>query len=56
MTDQTHLNFLADVFDMHDGIYSIGDFVLMLGEWMYGFCPLVFAALVFKKCWDADAI
>ena len=56
MTDQTHLNFLADVFDMHDGIYSIGDFVLMLGEWMYGFCPLVFVALVFKKCWDADAI
>jgi hypothetical protein len=56
MTDQTHLNFLADVFDMHDAIYSIGDFGLMLGEWMQGFCPLVFVALVFKRCWDADAI
>ncbi len=23
MTDKTHLNFLADLFDMHDAIYSI---------------------------------
>ena len=37
-------------------IYSIGDFGLMLGEWMSGFCPFVFLALVFKKCWDADAV
>ena len=56
MTDQTHLNFLADVFDMHEAIYSIGDFGLMLGEWMQSFCPMVFLALVFKKCWDADAV
>jgi hypothetical protein len=56
MTDQTHLNFLADVFDMHDAIYSVGDFILMLGDWLAGFCPFVFIALVFKKCWDADAI
>ena len=56
MTDQTHLNFLADVFDMHDAIYSIGDFGLMLGEWMQSFCPFVFLALVFNKCWVADAI
>ena len=26
MTSKTHLNFLADVFDRGNGIYSIGDF------------------------------
>ena len=56
MTSDTHLNALADIFDFHSTIYSIGDFGLMLGEWMQSFCPFVFLALVFKKCWDADAI
>ena len=42
MTSETHLNFLADVFDMHDAIYSIGDFMLMLGEWFGVFAPFVF--------------
>ena len=56
MTSDTHLNALADIFDFHSAIYSIGDFGLMLGEWMSGFCPFVFLALVFNKCWDADAI
>jgi len=38
MTKDTHLNALADVFDLKgDGIYSIGDFLLMLGEWLGGF-------------------
>ena len=56
MTSDTHLNALADIFDFHSAIYSIGDGLLMLGEWLSGFCPMVFLALVFKKCWDADAI
>ena len=56
MTSKTHLNFLADIFDLHDAIYSIGDFGLMLGEWLQTFCPYVFLALVFRKCWDADAV
>jgi Family of unknown function (DUF5317) len=42
MTSYTHLNFLADVFDLKDGIYSIGDFLLMLGEWMSVFAPFLF--------------
>lgn len=38
MTKQTHLNFLADVFDMKsEGVYSVGDFLLMLGEWLWAF-------------------
>ena len=42
MTSETHLNFLADVFDLHNAIYSIGDFMLMLGEWFGVFAPFVF--------------
>jgi|FreactTroBogLake_1042271.scaffolds.fasta_scaffold32245_1 hypothetical protein len=42
MTSHTHLNFLADVFDLKDGIYSIGDFLLMLGEWLSAFAPFLF--------------
>ena len=42
MTSKTHLNFLADIFDLKDAIYSIGDFLLMLGEWFSVFAPFVF--------------
>ena len=50
MTKQTHLNFLADVFDLKsDGIYSVGDFMLMLGEWLWAFAPFVWAFAVVNK-------
>lgn len=42
MTSKTHLNALADIFDLKDAIYSIGDFLLMLGEWLWVFAPFVF--------------
>ena len=48
MTSQTHLNFLADVFDLGT-IYSIGDFTIMLGEWMLTFTPFIWGALVIRK-------
>jgi hypothetical protein len=48
MTSQTHLNFLADVFDL-GAIYSIGDFTIMLGEWMLTFTPFIWGALVIRK-------
>jgi hypothetical protein len=48
MTSKTHLNFLADVFDF-GSIYSIGDFSLMLGEWLFGFAPFLFAFDVVRK-------
>ncbi len=41
MTKHTHLNFLADVFDMHDAIYSVGDGFIYLGEWLFGFAPFI---------------
>jgi hypothetical protein len=49
MTPNTHLNFLADIFDMKDAIYSIGDFSLMLGEWFWAFAPFVFVFDVTRK-------
>jgi hypothetical protein len=49
MTSHTHLNALADIFDLKDGIYSIGDFLLMLGEWVGVFAPFVYVFDVTKK-------
>ena len=48
MTSKTHLNFLADVFDL-GSIYSIGDFLLMLGGWLFRFAPFVFLFDVVRK-------
>jgi hypothetical protein len=53
MTSQTHLNFLADVFDLGT-IYSIGDFAIMLGEWMLAFTPFIWGALVIRKLTDEE--
>ena len=52
MTSKTHLNFLADVFDLKEAIYSVGDFLLMLGEWLWSFVPIVWVTLILKKVWD----
>ena len=54
MTKDTHLNFLADVFDLKQAIYSVGDFALMLGSWMWSFTPIVWCTLVLKKIWDRE--
>lgn len=52
MTKDTHLNFLADVFDFKTGIYSVGDGLLELGDWLFGFCPFVFLFDVCRKLKD----
>ena len=49
MTSKTHLNALADIFDMKDAIYSIGDFMLMLGEWLGSFTSAIFVFDVARK-------
>ena len=43
MTDQTHLNLLADWIDLKDAIYSPGDLLFMLGDWLFDYAPLVWA-------------
>jgi len=54
MTEKTHLNWLADVFDFHDSIQSIGDLLLDLGDWtgsfaLYVYIFVVSAALLRKE-------
>ena len=50
MTSKTHLNALADIFDLKsDGTVSIGDMLLDLGDWLKTFCPYIWAAFVSRK-------
>lgn len=49
MNDTTHLNWLADIFDFHTHIYSIGDFLLDLGNWLDGFAAYVWVGAVLRK-------
>ena len=49
MTKETHLNALADVFDLKDATYSIGDFLLYMGEYLFGFAPFIFLFDVVRK-------
>ena len=42
MTKDTHLNALADIFDLKTAIYSVGDALLELGTWMWVFAPFLF--------------
>lgn len=47
MGPSTHLNFLADIFDFHDGLYSIGDGLLYIGLWLWQYAPAVW---IFTLC------
>jgi hypothetical protein len=49
MTDKTHLNFLADVFDRQDATYSIGDFFLIFGAWLMTICPFIWGFVTLDK-------
>jgi hypothetical protein len=49
MTSKTHLNFLADVFDFKDGIYSVGDGLIYLGEWLGQFSLIVWGTVVISR-------
>lgn len=46
---KTHLNLLADVFDFHDTIKSIGDLLQDLGGWLWTFAPFVWGFAVISK-------
>ena len=49
MTNKTHLNLLADNWDFHDEIDSIGDLLLEAGEWLSGFCIFVWITIVIGR-------
>jgi len=53
MTSNTHLNALADVFDL-GSIYIIGDFTLYLGEWLMTWTPFVWGYAVIKKLYEQE--
>jgi len=56
MTDKTHLNFLADIFDLREAVYSVGDFSLMLGEKLDFFCFPAWVFLMLRKRWEEEAV
>jgi hypothetical protein len=50
MSTQTHLNWLADVWDFKsEGTYSIGDFLLMFGGWLLPFALPIWLFEVVRK-------
>ena len=53
MTPETHLKVLCDLFDA-DGIESIGDFAIELGEWLWVFCPYAYLILVTRKLLEVN--
>jgi hypothetical protein len=49
MSDQTHLNILADIFDVKDGWVSAGDILIYIGQWLSTFCPLLWGFVIISK-------
>lgn len=49
MQPKDRLKFLADIFDFHSAIYSVGDGLLMAGEWIFSWAPLAWLVLVLRK-------
>jgi hypothetical protein len=49
MSAKTHLNFLADIWDLGHDYYSIGDGLLILGEWLLGILPWIWGAAVVRR-------
>jgi hypothetical protein len=54
MTHQSHLKVLADIFNFHDEIDSVGDLLLRLGDQLDGFCLYVWIALITRKVWRSS--
>lgn len=52
MTKDTHLNFLADNFDFHENIQSIGDLLIDLGSWAVDVAPFLWAGAILRKLYE----
>jgi hypothetical protein len=52
MRPKDHLKFLADIFDL-GSIYSIGDFGIILGSWMWDWSLIAWVVLVIRKFIEA---
>lgn len=49
MGHNSHLKFLADIFDMGPMIFSFGDFLIMLGEYLGEMAGLAWLVLIIRK-------
>lgn len=54
MGKNSHLKPLADIFNIGEGVASIGDFFVMAGVWLWGFAPIVWLTLIFRKAFGLD--
>ena len=52
MGPNSHLKMLADIFDLGDGTYSIGDFLIMLGTGLWSFTPIMWLTLILRKLYN----
>lgn len=48
MGKNSHLKFLADYISLGHAIYSPGDFLIILGEWLFSYTWIIWGTLVFK--------
>lgn len=54
-SNKTHLNLLADVIDEgSDGIESIGDILIDLGNWAWRYCVAIWGFIVTWKLWRTE--
>jgi hypothetical protein len=53
MQPTDHFKFLADVFNLRVAIFSIGDFLLMLGDWIWAWSSIAWVVLVLRKFIEA---
>lgn len=53
MTNKTHLNLMADIFDFHDTIESVGDLMIDFGTWMWSFAPFLWGFAVLSRLGNA---
>jgi hypothetical protein len=50
MTSHTHLNLLADRIDVRtEGIESVGDILIDLGDYTWQFAPIIWGVVVIRK-------
>jgi hypothetical protein len=52
MGKNSHLKALADIFNIGEGVASIGDFLILAGEKMWAFAPVIWLTLITRKLWD----
>lgn len=54
MGPNSHLKALADIFALPQGTASIGDFLILAGEWLWSYCPIIWLTLVLRKVFGVD--